>query len=261
MRGRASGFCVYNDAAVAIAALLQEHDARVLYLDFDAHHGDGVQELFYDEPRVLTFSIHESGRYLFPGTGDVSELGEGRGRGYSVNTPMLPYTQDDAWLATVYGLVPALAEMFKPTFLVSQHGCDGHAWDPLTHLGITTRAIGAQARLAHGLAHSYCDGRWIGLGGGGYDFRRVVPRMYSLVFAQMVNRPLPPAVPAAWRERWASSSPDPLPTEFVDPVSDFPAAPQAEAILEANLETAERARQAVLPDDLRSAYPLERVLP
>jgi acetoin utilization protein AcuC len=259
MRGRASGFCVYNDAAVAIAALLQEHDARVLYLDFDAHHGDGVQELFYDEPRVLTFSIHESGRYLFPGTGDVSEQGEGRGRGYAVNTPMLPFTQDDSWLATVYGLVPALAEMFKPTFLVSQHGCDGHAWDPLTHLGITTRAIGAQARLAHGLAHAYCEGRWIGLGGGGYDFRRVVPRMYSLVFSQMVNRPLPSEVPAAWRERWASNSPDPLPTEFVDPAIEFPPPPRAQAIQEANFETAERARQTLLPDNIRTAYPLERV--
>src|SRR5204863_393824 len=104
MRDRASGFCVYNDPAVAIVALVREHGARVLYLDFDAHHGDGVQALFYDDPRVLTFSIHESGRYLFPGSGDVAELGEGPGRGYSVNAPMEPLSQDDSWLGAVRSL-------------------------------------------------------------------------------------------------------------------------------------------------------------
>jgi acetoin utilization protein AcuC len=255
MRSRASGFCVYNDPALAIAALIKEHDARVLYLDFDAHHGDGVQALFYDDPRVLTFSIHESGRYLFPGTGDVAELGEGDGRGYSVNAPMEPFTQDDSWLAAVYGLVPALAERFQPTFIVSQHGCDGHAWDPLTHLAITTRAIDAQARLVHALAHRYCEGRWIGSGGGGYDFRRIVPRMYGLVFSQMVNRPLPPEVPSAWRERWAGTGREPLPTAWVDPPEQFPPISEAPEIARRNAETVGRARAAVLPEELRQAYP------
>jgi acetoin utilization protein AcuC len=247
MRDRASGFCIYNDVAVAIAALLKEHGARVLYLDFDAHHGDGVQALFYDEPQVLTFSIHESGRYLFPGTGEVEELGEGAGRGYSVNAPMEPFTQDDSWLAAVNALVPELAEGFQPDVIVSQHGCDGHAWDPLTHLGITTRAIGEQARLVHELAHRYCGGRWIGSGGGGYDFRRVVPRMYALVFSQMANRPLPPELPGAWRERWASSGRDVLPTEFLDSADGFPPPPRADEIARRNADTVERARQAVLP--------------
>lgn len=245
MRARASGFCIYNDTALAIAGLIQEHDARVLYLDFDAHHGDGVQTLFYDDPRVMTFSIHETGRYLFPGTGFVDELGSGAGRGYAVNAPMEAFTQDDSWLAAVNAIVPELAERFRPDFIVSQHGCDGHAWDPLTHLGLTTRAMGEQARLVHALAHTYCGGRWIGTGGGGYDFRRVVPRMYALVFSQMSNRPLPAAIPETWRERWAPTSPEPLPTTFLDPPDEFPPTPRAEEILRKNAETVEAVRRAV----------------
>ena len=255
MRDRASGFCIYNDAAVAIAALLREHGLRVLYLDFDAHHGDGVQFLFYDEPRVLTFSIHETGRYLFPGSGEVDELGAGAGLGYSVNAPMEPFTHDSSWFGAVQALVPALAERLRPDFIVSQHGCDGHAWDPLTHLGITTWAIAAQARLAHELAHRYCGGRWIGLGGGGYDYRRVVPRMYALILAQMVNRPLPSSVPEAWRARWATTGSEPLPTTFIDPPSEFGLGPRAADIAQRNAETVDQAREAVLPPPLRHAYP------
>jgi acetoin utilization protein AcuC len=247
MPGRAAGFCVYNDPALAIAWLLKEHDARVLYLDFDAHHGDGVQAMFYDEPRVLTYSIHESGRYLFPGTGEVTELGAGAGYGYSVNTPMEPFTQDDSWLATVRLLVPELAETFQPDFIVSQHGCDGHAWDPLTHLGITTRAVAEQARLTHELAHRYCEGRWLATGGGGYDFRRVVPRMYALVFADMSGRALPPETPAAWRERWGTTAPEPLPRLYLDPEEEFPPTARAADIRSRNAQTASRAREAVLP--------------
>lgn len=240
MRSRASGFCVYNDPAVAIAALQAEHQARVLYLDFDAHHGDGVQALFYDDPSVLTFSIHESGHCLFPGTGAVEERGVGAGLGYSVNAPMEPLTQDESWLAAVRTIVPRLAERFQPEFIVSQHGCDGHAWDPLTHLGITTRAIAEQARLVHELAHRYCGGRWIATGGGGYDFRRVVPRMYALVFSEMSGRPLPAEVPASWRERWGSTGAEPLPTSFLDAPEAFPPPRGAEEIAQRNAETVGR---------------------
>jgi acetoin utilization protein AcuC len=228
---------VYNDPALAIAALKAEHGLKVLYLDFDAHHGDGVQALFYDDPRVLTFSIHESGHYLFPGTGAVEERGVGAGLGYSVNAPMEPLTQDESWLAAVRTIVPRLAERFEPDFIVSQHGCDGHAWDPLTHLGITTRAIAEQARLVHELAHHYCGGRWIATGGGGYDYRRVVPRMYALVYSEMAGRPLASEVPEAWRERWASTGPEPLPTHFLDDPADFPPPRGAEEIAGRNAET------------------------
>jgi acetoin utilization protein AcuC len=245
MRDRAWGFCIYNDAAVAIAALLREHDARVLYLDFDAHHGDGVQALFYGEPRVLTYSIHESGRYLFPGTGEVGETGAAAGLGYAVNTPMEPYTQDDSWLSAVRALAPLLAERFEPDFIVSQHGCDSHTWDPLTHLGITTRAMAEQASLVHQLAHTYCGGRWIGLGGGGYDYRRVVPRMYALLLSQMVDRPLPVTVAAGWRERWSRPGAEPLPTAFVDPAEVASPGPRLAEIERRNRETVEQALRGV----------------
>src|SRR5579871_2656602 len=169
MRERASGFCIYNDAAVAIAALLREYETRVLYIDFDAHHGDGVQWAFYDEPRAMTVSLHETGRYLFPGTGDVLELGQGAGRGFAVNIPVDAFTEDDSWMEVVNGLLPSLVEAFRPDVIVSQHGCDGHVWDPLTHLALTTQVAAKQAELAHDLAHEPCKGRRVALRGGGYD--------------------------------------------------------------------------------------------
>lgn len=159
MQDRASGFCIYNDAAVAIAALLQDYEAHGLYVDFDAHHGDGVQWAFYDEPRVMTVSFHETGRYLFPGTGDLLELGKGAGRGLSVNIPLEAFTEDVSWLEAVSALLPSLVHTFHPDLIVSQHGCDTHTWDPLTHLALTTRAAAAQAKLTHDLAHEHCQGR------------------------------------------------------------------------------------------------------
>ena len=131
---RASGFCVYNDVSVAIARLLEEREAKVLYIDFDAHHGDGVQRSFYDDSRVMTISLHETGRYLFPGTGDVLEVGDGLGRGYAANMPLEPYTEDDSYIEAMNALLPPLVISFGPDVIISNHGCDTHAWDPLTHL-------------------------------------------------------------------------------------------------------------------------------
>src|SRR5205814_5260075 len=148
---RASGFCIYNDISVAIAHVLRSCEAKVLYIDFDVHHGDGVQRSFYDEPRVMTVSLHETGRYLFPGTGDILELGRGLGRGYSVNLPLAPFTEDDSYIEVMNALLPPLVMSFAPDVIISQHGCDTHAWDPLTHLELTTRSIQAQVRCAHRL--------------------------------------------------------------------------------------------------------------
>ncbi|MGH2602928.1 MAG: acetoin utilization protein AcuC, partial [Dehalococcoidia bacterium] len=168
-RDRASGFCIYNDVVVGIAAAVVEHGIRVMYVDFDVHHGDGVQSAFYDDPRVLTVSFHETGRYLFPGTGSVPELGIGAGIGYSINVPLAPFTEDESWIEAVTALLPPLAERFQPDLIVSQHGCDGHVWDGQSHLLLTMRAYREAARLVHGLAHQHCDGRWVATGGGGYD--------------------------------------------------------------------------------------------
>ena len=245
MADRASGFCIYNDPAVAIADALRHGDVRVLYLDFDAHHGDGVQAAFYSDPRVLTFSIHETGRHLFPGTGFVEELGEGAGRGYSLNLPVEPFTEDGSWLECLALLLEPMAQWFRPDVIVSQHGCDSHAWDPLTHLRISTRAFARQAQMVHTLAHQVTDGRWLALGGGGYDWVRVVPRSWSIIWAEMSGQALPEEVPPPWRDRWAPDAERhgfwPMTELLEDETETWPSTPRR-----AEIEHANRAQAATL---------------
>ena len=274
---RASGFCVYNDIAVAIAHVIQGCEAKVLYIDFDAHHGDGVQRAFYDDPRVLTVSFHETGRYLFPGTGDVLELGQGSGRGYSVNIPLEPFTEDDSYCEVMNALLFPLITSFAPDIMITQHGCDTHAWDPLTHLSLTMRGILAQMKLAHQLAHTYCAGKWVAVGGGGYDLYRVVPRAWGLLWAEMSGQTVPEALPEAWINRWkpewqAVQDQDEIaqeimgkpelsasfPTTFLDRAADFPAQPRRWAISRANTQTVGMVRQLVIPSSVRQAFPTMR---
>jgi acetoin utilization protein AcuC len=220
MPARASGFCIYNDPALAIARARRD-GLRVLYVDLDVHHGDGVQALFWGDPGVLTFSIHETGRALFPGTGEAWEIGEGVAAGCAVNVPVMPGTGEGAWLAAVEALLPELAATFGPDLIVSQHGADSHAWDPLAHLNVTTTAHGAAARLVDRLAHRYARGRWLATGGGGYDAYRVVPRTWALTWLAGMHREVPASTPRAWRERWATEAARygqaPLPERFDDP--------------------------------------------
>ena len=147
MPDRASGFCYVNDAVLAIMRLRQR-GLRVAYVDIDAHHGDGVQFAFYDDPNVLTVSTHERGDRLFPGTGFVAEMGEGAGRGYSVNLPLQPFTDDAVYLAAFEAVVPPLAGAFKPDALVIQLGIDSHRTDPLTHLALTVQGFAAARETA-----------------------------------------------------------------------------------------------------------------
>src|SRR3989454_2712076 len=272
--GRGSGFCIYNDASVASAHILRATEAKVAYIDFDAHHGDGVQRSFYDEPRVMTISLHETGRYLFPGTGDVLELGKGLGRGYSVNVPLEPFTEDDSYIEAIDSLLSPLVISFAPDVIITQHGCDTHAWDPLTHLSLTMRGIQAQIKLAHQLAHTYCQGRWVALGGGGYDLYRVVPRAWSMVWAEMSDQALPEHLPDAWVERWRpvwsgvedqeaaaqqvmgkAPAPTNFPTSFQDRPEDFPAQPRRWSISRANRHTVALIRHLTLPSSIRQAFP------
>src|SRR5260370_21221583 len=192
---RASGFCVYNDISVAIANVLRASEAKIVYIDFDAHHGDGVHRSFYDDPRVMTVSLHETGRYLFPGTGDVLEMGNGLGRGSAVNVALEPFTEDDSYIEAIDSLLIPLVLSFAPDVIVTQHGCDTHAWDPLTHLSLTMRGIQAQIKLAHQLAHDYCQGRWVALGGGGYYLDLVFPPPCSMVLPDLSEQPLPDQLP------------------------------------------------------------------
>ncbi|MDI3280209.1 MAG: acetoin utilization protein AcuC [Bacillota bacterium] len=239
-RARAAGFCIYNDAAVAIARLQRDYGLRAVYLDLDAHHGDGVQEAFYDDPGVLTISFHETGRYLFPGTGEVEERGRNAGYGYAFNVPLEAFTEDDSWLECFTAVVPPLVRDFAPDIIFSQHGCDAHRFDDLSHLCATTRLYQETARLIHALAHEVAGGRWVALGGGGYDIWRVVPRAWTLVWAELAERPLPEQIPATWRARWQPRSPFPLPEYFLDPPDAFPPVPRRAEIAEKNRLTVRR---------------------
>ena len=192
--GHSSGFCVFNDPAIAINRLL-DRGTRVAYVDIDVHHGDGVQAAFYDTDRVLTISVHESGRFLFPGTGSVEEIGTGQGRGYSVNLPLYPYTEDDTYLQAFREVVPPLIKAFKPDVLVTQLGIDSYYSDPLAHLLISSRgyceAVREFARM--GLP-------WLATGGGGYDLGAVA-RCWSLAYGIMLDSEWPDEIPSAQQER------------------------------------------------------------
>ncbi|MFI6425466.1 acetoin utilization protein AcuC [Promicromonospora sp. NPDC050880] len=202
MPGAASGFCVYNDAAAAIRRLLDRGAERVAYLDFDAHHGDGVEAIFWDDPRVLTVSIHEDGRTLFPGTGASADVGPpGPAEGTAVNLPVPARTSGAAWLRAVDAVVPALVREHRPQAIVSQHGCDAHGRDPLSNLDVSVDAQTTAQQWAHALAHEHADGRWLALGGGGYAVSDVVPLAWAALVAEAAHAPLVRGseLPATWR--------------------------------------------------------------
>jgi acetoin utilization protein AcuC len=202
MRSEAAGFCVYNDAAIAIAELLRRGAERVAYVDVDVHHGDGVQAAFYNDPRVLTISLHQSPLTLFPGTGFPDEVGVDDGVGASVNVALPPGTTDSGWLRAFHAVVPGLLRAFRPQVLVTQCGCDTHHEDPLANLGLTVDGQRASYVALHGLAHEFCEGRWLGFGGGGYGLVRCVPRAWTHLIAEATGVPVPAwtPVPAQWQE-------------------------------------------------------------
>ncbi|MGR6913005.1 acetoin utilization protein AcuC [[Actinomadura] parvosata] len=198
MPATASGFCVYNDPALAIAWLLRQGVSRVAYVDVDVHHGDGVQTIFYDDPRVLTISLHESPRTLFPGTGFPEETGV---EGTAVNVALPAGTGDSGWLRAFHAVVPPLLREFRPEILVTQHGCDSHALDPLANLMLSVDGQRAAYAALHRLAHETAGGRWIATGGGGYELVQVVPRAWTHLIAEVAGHPVDPATPTSqgWR--------------------------------------------------------------
>jgi acetoin utilization protein AcuC len=248
MAHRASGFCIYNDVALGVARA-RDAGHRVLYVDLDVHHGDGTQAFFWDDPQVLTFSIHETGMSLFPGTGFVEERGGPAALGTKVNVPLQPLSGDGSWIPAIEAALPALAAAFRPTFLITQHGCDTHAYDPLAHLRLTTRAYRAATRLLDGLAHEHCEGRWLATGGGGYDAYRVVPRSWSLVWLAQAHMDVPERTDEAWRQRWSDESArfdqSPPPDPFLDPENMVK--PESEDTAHANRKTLDRALSEAIP--------------
>ena len=226
MRSSAGGFCIYNDPAIAIAWLLAQGAERIAYVDIDVHHGDGVQAAFWNEPRVLTISLHESPATLFPGTGRPTETGGPAAEGSAVNVALPAGTKDAGWLRALHAVVPPLLTAFRPQILVSQHGCDTHWSDPLADLEITIDAQRAAHALLHQLAHETADGRWLLTGGGGYQLVQVVPRTWTLLLAEASGQPIDPAAPTpeTWREYVSWVSAEPAPERMSEGAStDFPA--------------------------------------
>ncbi|HEY3686728.1 MAG TPA: acetoin utilization protein AcuC [Streptosporangiaceae bacterium] len=201
MRSAASGFCIYNDPAIAIAWLLRQGVRRVAYVDTDVHHGDGVQAAFYDDPRVLTISLHESPRTLFPGTGLPTETGTGEAQGTAVNVALPAGTGDAGWLRAFHAVVPEAVAAFEPEILVTQHGCDSHTLDPLAHLTLTVDGQRAAYTALHDLAHRVAGGRWLITGGGGYELVQVVPRVWTHLLAEASGEPIDGTTltPEEWR--------------------------------------------------------------
>lgn len=196
-RREASGFCIYNDPAVAIAKILEMHpEWRVAYIDVDVHHGDGVQWIFYDEPRVLTISFHQSGKYLYPGTGFEDEVGEGAAEGTSANIPLLPFSGEGDYLWALEAVGSELLGAFRPHIVVTQLGADTHHGDPLANLALTMPAYPRMARILHDLTHRFADGRWVATGGGGYQFDTIVPKIWTIHWAEMIGTP--EIIPANW---------------------------------------------------------------
>jgi acetoin utilization protein AcuC len=183
MPNKASGFCVYNDIAVSIQWLLDQGYERIAYIDVDAHHGDGVEQVFWDDPRVMTISIHESGHTLFPGTGFSHDAGGPHALGFAVNIALPRHVDDASWLRAFDAVVPELLEEFKPQVIFSQHGCDSHRADPLTNMELSVDGQALSYRWIHEWAHTYAGGNWIAVGGGGYALYEVVPRIWTHLVA------------------------------------------------------------------------------
>jgi acetoin utilization protein AcuC len=195
MPDRAAGFCVYNDIAVAIRWLLDRGVQRIAYVDVDAHHGDGVEAAFYSDPRVLTISLHESGTTLFPGTGWPWDTGGPGAEGTAVNVALPAGTSDNQWLRAFNAVVPPLLEEFNPEYLVSQHGCDSHFEDVMAHLLLSVDGQRSANQAVHRLAHRLAGGRWIAVGGGGYEWIDVVPRAWTHLIAEALHAPIEPTTP------------------------------------------------------------------
>ena len=244
-RKLASGFCVYNDLSVAIQHL-REAGRRVAYLDIDVHHGDGVQDLHYEDPEVITISLHESGRYLFPGTGTVHETGSGAGVGTSVNVPLEPFTENGSFLEAFKRVVPYTLETFMPEVLVVQCGADAHFSDPLADLLLTTQAYEQLFSHIFDLADAHCGGRLLLTLGGGYQPDATV-RTWALLTLMATGHALPDALPKAWLDAWTDRLGDELTPTLHDPDNKTFDVPRHDTIVEQNERVSKRVLELLAP--------------
>ncbi|KUF17476.1 acetoin utilization protein AcuC [Streptomyces silvensis] len=257
MPGSASGFCVYNDAALAVARLLELGAERVAYVDVDVHHGDGVQAAFWEDPRVLTISLHEHPRMLFPGTGWPEETGADAAAGSAANVALPAGTGDEGWVRAFHAVVPELLAAFRPQVLVTQHGADTHFEDPLAHLTVSLDAQRAVQIACHELAHEYADGRWVALGGGGYAVVDVVPRSWTHLVAVAAGREIEPTtvLPEVWQQEVYRRTRTRGPGRMTD--GRWPVGWRG---WDAGYDPADRVDQAVLATR-RAVFPLRGLLP
>ncbi|KNE81202.1 MULTISPECIES: acetoin utilization protein AcuC [Streptomyces] len=257
MPGAAAGFCIYNDAALAIARLLELGAERVAYVDVDVHHGDGVQAAFWNDPRVLTISLHEHPRTLFPQTGWPEETGGEGAEGSAVNVALPAGTTDDGWLRAFHAVVPEMLTAFRPQVLVTQHGADTHFEDPLAHLAVSLDAQRAVQAACHGLAHEHAEGRWIALGGGGYAVAEVVPRSWTHLVAIAAGRPIDPKAetPEDWRQEVYAKTRQLAPRRMTDGRE-----PWWRDFEDGGYDPADRLDQAVLATR-RAVFPAHGLLP
>jgi acetoin utilization protein AcuC len=256
MADHASGFCIYNDPAIAIAWLLEQGAERIGYVDIDVHHGDGVQAAFWDDPRVLTISLHEHPATLFPGTGRPSETGGRSAEGYAVNVALPAGTSDKGWLRAFHAVVPPLLREFRPQVLVSQHGCDTHWLDPLANLELSIDGQRAAHIAIHQLAHEVAGGRWLLTGGGGYELVQVVPRTWTHLLAEAAGQPVDPATqtPDAWREYVGQRTGRAAPREMTD-LADAGYVP-----FESGYDPADAVDQAIMATQ-KAVFPAHGLMP
>ncbi|MFW3591013.1 acetoin utilization protein AcuC [Staphylococcus caprae] len=239
--GRANGFCIYNDVAITAKYLVERYNQRVIIIDTDAHHGDGTQWSFYTDNQIMTYSIHETGKFLFPGSGHYTERGEDLGYGYTVNVPLEPYTEDDSYLDVFKETVEPVIAAFKPDIILSVHGVDIHYRDPLTHISCTLSTLYTIPYIIQDLAARYCHHKVIMFGGGGYNIWRVVPRAWSHVFLSLIGEPIQQGyLPLSWINKWKLYSPVQLPKRWEDRLNDYTYIPRIKEISEKNARIAKQ---------------------
>lgn len=240
----AAGFCIYNDLAIAIKEMT-DHGWHVVYIDIDVHHADGVQEIFYSDDKVMTISLHESGEFLFPGTGWIHELGQGMGRSLKLNVPLDPFTEGDSYLETLEGVIEPALKWYKPDALVVMVGADAHFSDPLADLMLTTKDYERIFQKILGYADSYSKGRAMFTLGGGYSIT-ATPRIWTILYLLLLNQEIPEKIPESWKQKWGKIINSELPEFLHDQLPAYELIPRKKQIEKNNKELVRRIKDSVV---------------
>ena len=239
----AAGFCIYNDLALAIKEMT-DNKWHVAYIDIDVHHADGVQEIFYTNDKVMTISLHESGEFLFPGTGWIHELGQGMGKALKLNLPLDPFTEGKSFVEVIDGIVEPALNWYKPDALVVMAGADAHFSDPLADLMLTTLDYERIFRKILGYADKYSQGRIMFTLGGGYSIT-ATPRIWTLLYFIIKDLELPEKLPEKWRKKWGEKIGAELPEFLHDILPAYEPIPRKKEIEKNNRELIRRIKDSV----------------